>query len=488
MVYKINVLNQICSEKLGGVGNHVFNIYALNEWCTLQGGTGGHKYEIEAYNELSTLYGGTGGHKYDIDALNEISVLLGGSGGYVYSVDALIDISSNVNQSWYGIERDNTIASPDWTRIASSQDAMSLHASLPVHQLFRPCVLLPGTKTVKYYLLPTDLTKKADGTVADLTGAAGNVMSHQTASYWKLTEKVGNIERIKISANRQTAAGWVEIPAQFYSVYEGKLVGSKLSSISGVLPTNLRSETQFRADARANGDGYEQQWLKPYTELVHLFMIQFATLNFQKAVDYTLTAEGFSKGGLGIGVTSAVLSEWSAFNGLNPFISSGSCNTLAKHWGEKSVVIPNFGGAGVNRTFTTNRFLFVENIFGHIWKWTDGVTINHLADRSEAYVFDNPSDFIDNSSTNGRLAGLLPMSEGWIKSSLFPEILPATVGGSSTTQYCDYFYRPAAGSGWRALLLGNTALYNQFDGAFTAFARNAAALGDAIVGARLHVK
>jgi len=393
-----------------------------------------------------------------------------------------------VNQDWYGIERDNTISSPDWTRIASSPDAMSLHATLPVQALFKPCVM-KADKTVNYYLDPADLTKKIDGTAADLTGADGNVMSYQSSSYWKYTEKVGTVERMKFSVSRQTGAGWVEIEPQFYSAYEGRVVSGKLSSVSGVLPTTSTSMINFRAAARANGSGFEQQWHKPYTELIHLFQLQFATNNFQKPVNYDLTVDGYCQGGLGSGITNANSSEWSAFNGYNPFVATGICNSLARHWGESSVVIANFGGAGVNRTFTSNKYLFVENIFGHIWKWVDGVAINHLADRREAYVFDNPAQFADGTSVNARLAELLPVETGgYVKELNFPEILPKLIGGSYQTYYCDYFFSPALNAGWRALISGGYAIGGVSAGAFSAYANYSAAEAVTALGARLHVK
>ena len=314
-------------------------------------------------------------------------------------------------------------------------------------------------------------------------------MSHQSKSYWKYTEKVGTVERMKFSANKQTDAGWVEIEPQFYSAYEGQIVGGKLSSVSGQLPTTSTNQTNFRIAARANGAGFEQQWIKPYTQLVHLFQLTFATNHFQKPVNLTLTVDGYCQGGLGDGITSAVGAEWSAFNSYNSFVAGGSCNSLAKHWGEASVVIPNFGGAGVNRTFTPNRFLFVENIFGHIWKWIDGVTINHLADRREAYVFDNPSQFVDGSSLNGRFAGLLPVeTEGYVKELNFHEILPKLVGGGSATQYCDYLYAPALSSGWRALLSGGPANNGVDAGAFFANTHSTASSASTYIGARLHAK
>ena len=394
---------------------------------------------------------------------------------------------SSTNQ-WYGVERDMTIASPDWTRIASSPSAMDLHKTLPAHNQLKG-VVLKADKTINYYLKPNDWTQKADGSASTLTGADGNVMIRKDKSlYWKF-EQEGNIQRVKVSLS--PLQGFSEKPVWNLGAYEGKLVATKLSSVKGVLPTTSRSETQFRIDARANGTGYEQLWYDPYMELCWLYMIEYATSNFQKAIDQTLTIEGYKKGGLGNGITTAVSAEWSAFNGYNPFVTCGATDGLGNGSGEVSVIIPNFGGAGINKTFTPNRYRGIENLFGHIWKWVDGVTINHLADRSEAYIFDNPAQFADNTSINGRLSGLIPMAEGWVKTILFGskgDILPASIGGSSTTQMCDYFYRPTAGSGWKALVCGCSASSGSTAGGLAANANNGASSASTGIGARLFAR
>jgi hypothetical protein len=270
--------------------------------------------------------------------------------------------------AWYGIERDNTIASKDFTRIAGT-GFMSLHASLPIQNSIKG-VLMAADKSVNYYLNADDWTKKADGTASNRSGVDGNVMAYRSKDcYWKY-ETVGNIERVKVSEFPLT--GFTKSSKCFYSSYEGKLVGTKLSSVAGVLPTTSRTETQFRADARANGAGYQQQWYDPYKEQLWLFMIEFATSDFQKPVNNLLTAEGYKQGGLGDGVTTANSTEWSSLNGYNPFIICGSSDSLGNGSGEVATVIPNFGGAGTNLTFTVPRYRGIENLFGHVWKWVDG--------------------------------------------------------------------------------------------------------------------
>jgi hypothetical protein len=391
--------------------------------------------------------------KYDV-FLDKLRLVDKNGGIYYDYVLNMVRNGTVLNQNaWYGIERDETIASADWTRIAGAGQ-MSLHASLPVQSSLKG-VLLNADKTVNYYLKADDWTKKADGTASVLTGADGNVMVRKDSdTYWKF-ETDGNIQRVKCSM--YPLVGFSKIDKWNIGAYEAKLVSTKLSSVAGVLPTTSRSETQFRTDARANGAGYHQQWYEPYTEIVWMFIVEYATNNFQKAVNATLTAQGYKQGGLGNGVTTANGTEWSAYNGYNPFIPCGSSNSLANGSGEVATVIPNFGGAGANRTFTVPRYRGIENLFGHIWKWVDGVSFNHLAATREVWIFDDPALIVDNTSVNARLAGNLVLTDGWIKTILFGDsgdILPASIGESSTTGYCDYLYTPALGSGWKALFSG----------------------------------
>lgn len=393
---------------------------------------------------------------------------------------------ANVNL-WYGVERDSTIASPDWTRIASSLSAMSLHATLPVQNSLKGC-LLNADKTVNYYLDQNDWTKKADGSASILTGVDGNVMVRKDIdTYWKF-ETAGNIQSVKCST--YPLAGFLKFDKWNVGAYEAKLIATKLSSVAGVLPTTSRSKTQFRIDARANGAGYDQLWNEPNTEIAWMQIVEFASFDLQKAVDNTLTVEGYGKGGLGNGVTTENGTEWANFNGYNPFITTGSSNSLGNKSGEVPIIISNFGGAGVDRTFTVPRYRGIENLFGHIWKWIDGVSFNHLADRRECYIFDDPSLIADNTSVNARFAGNVSLTEGWVKTILFGakgDIMPTSTGGSSTTEFCDYFYAPALGSGWRALIFGGGAAYGASAGRYS-YTSFGAADTSTSVGARLFAR
>jgi hypothetical protein len=142
-------------------------------------------------------------------------------------------------------------------------------------------------------------------------------------------------------------------------------------------PATSISLTNYRTYARNRGTKWN---VLPYRQIMliyDLFIIEFATLNSQKAVSGVLTIDGYKQGGLGNGVTTADGTEWGNFSGYNPFITCGASDTLANGSGEVSVVKTDFGGSGVNRTFTVPRFRGLENLFGHIWEWHDGASVYH---------------------------------------------------------------------------------------------------------------
>ena len=106
-------------------------------------------------------------------------------------------------------------------------------------------------------------------------------------------------------------------------------------------------------------------------------------------------------------------------------------------------------------------------------------------------MFDSPAAVVDNTGVGGRLAGYLPLTEGWMKTAIFGakgDILPASVGGSSTTQFCDYFYAPELGSGWRALVVGGLAYYGSSAGPFCSGAYYGSTYSSTLVGARLFAR
>jgi len=386
-----------------------------------------------------------------------------------------IDVVDFDGTSYYGIEFDITNPSPTLTRIGSNMD---LHKYLPAQNTLKGC-LINDDLSINYYLNSTDWTKKEDGSSSILNGDDGQVMIRKTKPlYWRF-ETEGNIRRVMVSMG--SLSGYTMSPVWNIGAYEASLnrINSKLSSVintttdfrggdnnstndansKGFLgkPATSISRTSFRTYARNRGTGWNQIMYNSYLEMFWLFAIEYATFNSQLPVNGTLDGNGYKQGGLGNGVTTSNGTEWNNFNGYNPFVNCGSSNSLGNGSGEVNIIITDFGGSGVNRTVTVNRYRGIENPFGHIWKWIDGANIYNNAGTNELYIIDNPTNLSDNTSTNSRSAGNISSSSGWGVNLLFGnsgDIISSTVGGSSSTYTCDYSYVGTTSSTWYALLVG----------------------------------
>ena len=424
---------------------------------------------------------------------------------------------------WYGIEINEANTSPDVTRIASNMNEVNgkrIHAELPVHANIKGCLLLDNG-TVNYYLDPTDWSKKADGTASNLTGADGQVMIEWPDFYYKVDMNGGGAGKHQIKISTGALAGYTKVPKHYVSAYQAALdrTGSKLSSVKNTTtqyrggnntaawdaaansllgkPVTSVNRTNFRTYARARGTGFNVYGYNDHKWLFWLFAIQYATLNSQKAVNATKTAQGYFQGGLGGGVSTANSSEWNNFWGYNPFIPCGASDSLGNGSGEVNYTVTDFGGAGVNRTFTVPRFLGHENPFGHIWMILDGININiQAADsggESQVFVADNPANWNDANYTGYTNRGLLHRANGYMNKALLgagAEFVPSEAGisGSGTgTYYCDYFYTniPASGSTLRMLIVGGHAAHGAYGGFAFSHSNYAPSSADTLIGSRL---
>lgn len=397
------------------------------------------------------------------------------------------NVTNNV-EIWYGIQIDESNSSPDVTRIASTVGEMTLHASLPVHANLKAC-LLADAGTVNYYLDPTDWTKQVGGAASALDGSAGQVMIEWGAFYYKVDNPSAGIQQVKISLYPCT--GFTLVPKHYISAYEANITRStsKLGSFKNTgtdyrggnnnaawdaaantllgMPVTDINRTNGRTYARNRGTGWNQYGYNDHKWLFWFFAIEYATLNSQKAVNATLTAEGYKQGGLGGGVSTAVASVWNTFNGYNPFVPCGASDSLASGSGEYTYTKEDFGGAGVDVNFTVNRYRGHEMPFGHIWKICDGINIDikTVGDgvASSLYSADDPSIWTDANYTGYTNRGNIARANNWLNKALMgagAEILPRTDGCAATgntVYYCDYFYTSVTGSSMRMLLVGGDA-------------------------------
>ena len=411
---------------------------------------------------------------------------------------------------YYGIEYDVTVSNPDsLTRIGK----MELHKSLPCQSGMRRC-LLNDDGTVNYYLGDTDSTKRDTGSAANLTGADGMVMVEMPDMYVRF-EHDGNKRRTLFSI--YALPGFAKWSKMYGSAYEASLnrTNNKLSSVvnmtadyrGGVntaswdgtyrsllgMPATNISLTSFRTYARNRGANWNCNTYEFQKRAYWMFVVEYATLNSQKAFNAELNSEGYHQGGLGDGVTMLNYSKWGTFNSYNPFIPCGTTNSLGNKTGVVSFTMPTEYDA-TTTVVSVPSYRGIENPFGHIWKITDGVKfmIQSEADggKSLIYVCDNPANYSSSGVTGYELRGELPRSEGYVKTICHGEhgdILPTAVGAGSTSYFCDYFYTsiPESGTAERACFFGGSASSGADAGFVDANSTYSASNANAACGSRL---
>ena len=129
--------------------------------------------------------------------------------------------------------------------------------------------------------------------------------------------------------------------------------------------------TNFRKYVNNRGSNWKCQEWDIYCTVFWLYTVEYANLDCQSAFNENTTDEGYKQGGLGAGVTNLSWTPWVNFNSYNPFIPCGYTNSLGNNTGIVPFTMPEEYGS----TLVTNvpSYRGIENPFGHIWKWTDGV-------------------------------------------------------------------------------------------------------------------
>ncbi|MEI6567373.1 MAG: hypothetical protein WCR20_11900 [Verrucomicrobiota bacterium] len=413
----------------------------------------------------------------------------------------------------YGIVIDSTISNPICARIGSAE----FHRSLPVQSKIRGCVIDSATGAVVYYLNPTDWTKKENGAACTLDGTDGQVMV-EIPSYWRKFLQVGTIQTVRIS--EVELPGFTYVPKYYIGAYEASLQRSvsKLCSVKNIAadyrggnnnaaydaasntflgrPATLISRTDFRTYARNRGasNKWNQLTYEAYKSAFYLYLIEYANLNSQATFNVAKDVNGYAQGGLGDGVTDLISAEWVAFNGYYPFVPCGISDSLANTSGIVTYGVIDFGGAGVTRYRNVPRYRGIENIFGHIWKWVDGINIEtqSVADGglTKLWTSKNPADFTDASYLGYTYIGNLSRVYDYVKTMLLGEVMPEAqgAGAGSSTYYCDHSWMgniPGAGTDLRGVLFGAIAYNGAGSGLSSSGTDYSPASADPIFGARL---
>ena len=249
--------------------------------------------------------------------------------------------------------------------------------------------------------------------------SSGNVFIRIPKMYRKFTEDTINVANYKVDDSYvvyscfQNEKNGEEKDYIDIGAYKGSLVGSRLTSRSGVAYTGNKTIYEFRTYARANnelGYTYQQQDIHVLMLLWDLFQIVFATRKTEDVIG----------------------TSWKKYDRLK---RCGDTNTLV----DNSLTYP-LSICGKNSDFGGFKFFGIEDIVGYAYEFIDGI----LFDYTKIYVGYNPSEY-DTSTRNKELLSYYRPGSGYISKlgidPFNPCInYPTQGGGTKDTYYTDNCY------------------------------------------------
>lgn len=432
----------------GKVHTEIKTFYDLTKWYIETTESGMNIYIYQPENSNFKIYGVIHGEPQSPNV--QFSVVSSLPSNVVSRHITFNVTSQNLEEfDWYGVSWSETSSNPDCTRIGN----MDMHISLPIQSMMKPFAF--QTQPVhkdQFVPLKENFTEAmyshANNAEAGQVASTVNIMI-RIPEFWYTDEYVPSSKTHNLKICPHAKPGWYHHKEAYVSAYEAFNFDNKgrLISMRNVVPTVNFTRTNGRTWARANGFDGEAKWnLYTYEEhraICHLFLVEYATRNSQKAVNTALTPEGFRQGGLGSGCTTGT----ATINGAQTwsFIPTGSSDSLGSGSGEVTVTIQQTDSSGSNTSTITrkcNRYRGIENPFGHIWKHTDDIISIYDGGWRTYYKSIKPDQFATNKNNSYK-----PLTSAAVVTSYKTEIRPtptcdffaeACTNGSETTYWCDY--------------------------------------------------
>ena len=403
--------------------------------------------------------------------------------------------SQNLEEfDWYGVSWSETSSNPDCTRIGN----MDMHRSLPIQSMMKPFAFNCGQSHFKDQYVPVKENftsgQYSHNTNDSLSQAANDVnIMIKIPEFWYTDDYNFNTKTHNLKICQHAKSGWNHHKEAYVSAYELYNLNGRAISKRENIPTVNFTRANGRTWARANGFDGEAKWnLYTYEEhraICHLFLVEYATRNSQKAVNTTLTAEGFRQGGLGSGCTTGI----ATINGATTysFIPTGSSDSLGSGSGEVTVTIQQTDSSGHNTSTITrkcNRYRGIENPFGHVWKHTDDVISIYGGSHRTWYKSIKPEQFANNKNTSYK-----PLTTATVVTGCKTEIratptcdffAAACTNGSESTYWCDYNWDNTDTSE-HCLLIGGNSGHGGRAGLFYLDSTNGVGASHADLGSRL---
>lgn len=400
---------------------------------------------------------------------------------------------------WYGVSWSETSSNPDCTRIGN----MDMHRSLPIQSMMKGYIYFKDGNPLYRMLKLNDSWTKCENYSAGgwrdvdtlLEDNNVNVMI-KIPEFWWIDDYIESTETHNLKICPHAKPGWHHHKEAYVSAYEGYIDGNYYRSSKNKIPSVNFTISTVRPKTRANGLG--NSWnIYTYNEhraICHLFLVEYATRNSQKAVNTALTVEGFRQGGLGSGCTTGTVT----INGATTysFIPTGSSDSLGSGSGEVTVTIQQTDSSGSNTTTTTrkcNRYRGIENPFGHVWKHTDDVISVYISGYGARFWHkcDSPDHFGDSISNDNPYykniaanAVVTGYKTKIVTTSTCDFFALSCNNGSETTYWCEYNWDDTDDS-LHCLLIGGYSGHGGAAGLFSLHSSYGVGASSADVGSRL---
>lgn len=278
-------------------------------------------------------------------------------------------------------------------------------------------VALAPDKTVIGYHHPDDTNKWEDSTPVDWTeyeNNGWNCMVQIPKFYYK--SELGTVNGNKTFRwyiSDTPAPGFKVHPAFiragvekdyiYFSAFEGSWISYKLRSLPNKSVMNNRTIVQFRTDAQANGEGWEQQDFLSTSAIQLLYLLEYGHFDSQTMI------------GQGRVTISSSTTGRSLSNG--------------------------------NKTFGNNQYMTyrgIENFWGNRWKLMDGINIKN---NKEAFIADSNFAYGKFDGNYVSVGFVMPIADGTINDIGYSEVcdfgfLPIEVNGSGNNLGLYDYYSP----------------------------------------------
>lgn len=482
----------------GKVHTGIKTFYDLTKWYIETTESGMNIYIYQPENSNFKIYGVIHGEPQSPNV--QFSVVSSLPSNVVSRHITFNVTSQNLEEfDWYGVSWSETSSNPDCTRIGN----MDMHGTLPIQSMMKGYIYFKDGNPLYRMLKLNDSWTKCENYSAGgwrdvstlLEDNNVNVMI-KIPEFWWIDDYVESTETHNLKICPHAKPGWHHHKEAYVSAYEGYIDGNYYRSSKNKIPSVNFTRSTVRPKARANGLG--NSWnIYTYNEhraICHLFLVEYATRNSQKAVNTELTPEGFRQGGLGSGCTTGI----ATINGAQTwsFIPTGSSDSLGSGSGEVTVTIQQTDSSGSNTTTTTrkcNRYRGIENPFGHVWKHTDDVISVYISGYGARFWYkcDSPDHFGDsisndnpyykNIAANAVVTGYKTKIATTSTCDFFAS---SCNNGSETTYWCGYNWDNTDGS-LHCLLIGGGSYDGGQAGLFYLYSTGGVGYSYASIGSRL---